>query len=322
MYGGYCAKKGFGAFIMKVSLVQKMHLLKQRLETLSKRHALIWIVLSPLIAAYRFSRFISGEVKLSKDRREYKRQCGRNKLFAFHWKNSYPILYDYKDAAGSVTPHYFFQDIFVANQVFFMGIKHIHDIGSRLDGYIAHLLSMGIHVTMIDIRPLSVPIDGLYFLQGNAMSLEGIEDESISCLSCLHALEHFGLGRYGDPIDYEGWRKALCAMTAKLESGGLLFLSVPVGNRDLLMYNAHRIFHPANIYEEVKKELSLLSFTVVRDYTVTTSEFTVETAVEDRLDGIADSLGEYDCGIYIFRKNKLNIPKISQYPQADCPQKV
>ena len=29
-------------------------------------------------------------------------------------------------------------------------------------------------------------------------------ENSIESLSCLHALEHFGLGRYGDPINPEG----------------------------------------------------------------------------------------------------------------------
>jgi hypothetical protein len=28
-------------------------------------------------------------------------------------------------------------------------------------------------------------------------------------LSCLHALEHFGLGRYGDPIDPRGHEKGI-----------------------------------------------------------------------------------------------------------------
>ncbi|MBV5330073.1 MAG: DUF268 domain-containing protein, partial [Chlorobium sp.] len=45
-------------------------------------------------------------------------------------------------------------------------------------------------------------------------------------LSCLHALEHFGLGRYGDPIDPHGYADGLRNMVKILRQGGLFYLSV------------------------------------------------------------------------------------------------
>lgn len=79
-------------------------------------------------------------------------------------------------------------------------------------------------------------------------------------------------------------------------------LSVPVGNKDLLMYNAHRIFRPATIYGQLKNSMKLQSFTLVKDYKVTTSEFNAGADEEGQLNSIAARLGEYDCGIFIFQK--------------------
>lgn len=300
-----CLRVWYGVGIILETPLKYVLSKKEKIEFKCQKNPWFHFMLSPVRTAYHFFRFVRAECNLQKNKKEYRKQCGRNELFSYHYRNNYTCLYDYLENAGSVNPHYFFQDMFAANQVFSKGIKHIYDIGSRLDGYITHLLSMGIHVTMIDIRPLSVPIDGLDFLQGNATSLEEIEDGSIPCISSLHALEHFGLGRYGDPVDYEGWKKALHAMIQKLKPGGLLFLSVPVGNKNLLMYNAHRIFRPVTIYEQVEGTLTLQSFTVVKDYRITTTDFPMTGGnVKGTLDDIADRLGKYDCGIFIFIKNK------------------
>jgi len=56
-------------------------------------------------------------------------------------------------------------------------------------------------VEVVDIRPLNDIVDGLSFIRENATLLPRFENDSIESLSCLHAAEHFGLGRYGDSID-------------------------------------------------------------------------------------------------------------------------
>ena len=200
---------------------------------------------------------IKDHAKYRNDLEKYREQCGDNPQFRYEEKNKFPILGEWNQEAGNVDSHYFFQDIWVAQQIARAGIKHIYDIGSRLDGYIAHLLSMDIEVTMIDVRPLKRKINGLHFIQGNATSLESIADDSLGTLSSLHALEHFGLGRYGDSVDYLGWKKALHAMARKIQKGGRLFLSVPVGCEEKLMFNAQRIFSPSSIIREIENEMEL-----------------------------------------------------------------
>lgn len=196
------------------------------------------------------------------DKVEYVRQRGNSEKFPLIEEEQWIFLRDCIDNAGSVHD-YFFQDMWAAREIYRSNVKHVFDIGSRMDGYIAHLLSMEVHVTLLDIRPLPYKVEGVDFIQTNAMDMSNIPDESIETLSSLCALEHFGLGRYGDPIDYNGWKKALHAIKRKLKVGGTFYLSVPVGNKDRLQFNAHRIFKPMTIVDELVPELSLYEFSYI-----------------------------------------------------------
>ena len=57
----------------------------------------------------------------------------------------------------------------------------------------------------------------------------------------ISSLEHDGLGRYGDPLDPWGDVKTMTKIKGMLKEGGLLFLSVPVG-QDAIYWNAHRVY--------------------------------------------------------------------------------
>ena len=61
-------------------------------------------------------------------------------------------------------------------------------------------------VTFIDIRPLELKLDRYTGKKGSIVALP-FGDGSVSSLSCLHVVEHVGLGRYGDPIDPDGSKK-------------------------------------------------------------------------------------------------------------------
>lgn len=193
---------------------------------------------------------------------EYNRQCGTSSQFPIIENDQRIFLTDCINEAGSVHD-YFFQDMWAAREIYRSNVKHVYDIGSRMDGYIAHLLSMEVHVTLLDIRPLPHKIEGVDFIQADAMDLSNIPDESIETLSSLCAIEHFGLGRYGDPIDYNGWKKALHAIKRKLKIGGTFYLSVPVGNIERVQFNAHRIFLPSTIINELLPELILHEFSYI-----------------------------------------------------------
>ena len=152
-------------------------------------------------------------------------------------------------------------------------------------------------MNLIDIRPFPIEIAGLSFVQADATNLDGIQDNSIESISSLHAIEHFGLGRYGDKIDPYAWKKVLKSIQRVMCPSGMFYLGLPVGNEEKVCFNAHRIFNPNTIINTLN-ELELISFAYIHDFHV------YETNPED-INGIQKSLGEYDCGLFVFRKREV-----------------
>jgi hypothetical protein len=177
-------------------------------------------------------------------------------------RNLVPILSDFRSEAGVATGHYFHQDLWAARGIH-EAKPHRHvDVGSRIDGFVAHVLTF-MPVQVVDIRPLYTNVTGLEFVQDDGTALKSFSDASVVSLSSLHALEHFGLGRYGDEVDPDGWRKGMRALARVLAPGGALYLSVPLG-RQRLEFNGHRVFDPKTVLDTMS-DLSLTAFAAVDD---------------------------------------------------------
>jgi hypothetical protein len=162
-----------------------------------------------------------------------------------------PCLHDRYDESGSSNSEYFWQDLFVAQKVFdAFPVIHL-DIGSRIDGFVAHLASFRV-VEVIDIRPNPNEIINVRFTRMDLMDGNVKLNNYCDSISCLHALEHFGLGRYGDMLDSNGWKKGLSNMSKILQVGGRMYLSVPVG-RPRVVFNAHRVFAIEELLNEMAK---------------------------------------------------------------------
>lgn len=174
----------------------------------------------------------------------------------------WPIIRDKFENAG-IVDNYFWQDLWAAKLIYRDMPKEHFDIGSRLDGFIAHILAFGIPVKMIDIRPFPVEVEGLSTVVDDATSLSCFEDESIDSLSALCSLEHFGLGRYGDPIDPEACFKCFENIQRKMKTGGRLYIALPIG-RERLEFNAHRVFYPQTIVDCFHK-MQLVEFSCTAD---------------------------------------------------------
>jgi hypothetical protein len=174
----------------------------------------------------------------------------------------FPILTDMSSKAGMVGGHYFHQDLWAARKIFEERPANHLDIGSRIDGFIAHLLVF-MPVTVVDIRPLESKLRGLTFFKDDASELVHVPDNSVDSLSTLHVAEHFGLGRYTDPIDPQACFKFMATLQRVLSPGGKLYFSVPVG-RERVEFNAHRVFAPKTILDSFA-ELELVSFSYVGD---------------------------------------------------------
>ncbi len=118
-------------------------------------------------------------------------------------------------------------------------------------------------VTVWDIRPLPAAVPGVTFVQADATNLDGIPDASVESLSSLHAIEHFGLGRYGDPLDPLACDKAMRSFARVLAPGGRLLLALPV-SRSRVEFNGQRVLDPAHVVETCRP-LELAEFCVIDD---------------------------------------------------------
>jgi len=100
--------------------------------------------------------------------------------------------------------------------------RHV-DVGSRVDGFVAHVASFR-EIEVFDVRPVTSRIPGIRFRQADLMDMVSLSTDGAEgycdSLPCLHAIEHFGQGRYGDPIDPRGYEQGLANMAVLLKPGG------------------------------------------------------------------------------------------------------
>jgi hypothetical protein len=248
------------------------------------RHYFSQFLFDPVIVLYKLRAlpdFISNF-------RKY-RKANKVQSFRPHLSDMYFTTYEKHMPAGVMRGHYFFQDIWAAQKVYDKRpFEHV-DVASRIDGFIAHIVPFT-KVKYVDIRKMDSTIANLSFVEGSLISLP-FEDNSIRSLSCLHVIEHIGLGRYGDPIDPEGYIKAAKELSRVLAPGGTLFLGTPVG-KEKVCYDAHRIFAVSTILEAFK-ELTLTEFSLIDD----SGTGIIHSAKFD----LADKC-EYGCGLFEFKK--------------------
>src|SRR5258706_8063476 len=110
-------------------------------------------------------------------------------------------------------------------------------------------------------RPGGLRLRGLNCLKGDLTALP-FPDQSLHSLSCMHTVEHIGLGRYGDPIDYDGDLKAMKELSRVLSRNGDLLFVVPVGDKPKIIFNGHRIYTPELVIQSFP-DLELVDFTLI-----------------------------------------------------------
>ena len=162
--------------------------------------------------------------------------------------NLMPCLHDWDAEGGTTKNEYFWQDLLVARWIFDANPHRHVDVGSRVDGFVAHVASFR-DVEVFDVRPISTQIPGIVFKQADLMCIDGLPSSVngyCDSISCLHAIEHFGLGRYGDPIDPMGYERGIANMALLLKPGGKFYLSTPIGH-ERVEFNANRVFDPSSI---------------------------------------------------------------------------
>jgi SAM-dependent methyltransferase len=221
----------------------------------------------------------------------------QNKRAGAGWKIKFtmPSLYDMYENSGIASGHYFHQDLLVAQKIYQRKpSKHV-DVGSRVETFVAHVATFR-HIEVLDIRPLVSKTENIAFRQCDLMRLPDDLVEYCDSVSCLHALEHFGLGRYGDSVDIDGHLKGFDSLHKILKPHGVLYLSFPVGT-ERIEFNAHRVFAIQTPLEWAKGRFELIGFSYVDDQGDLHKDQSIDTTA------IATNLNlHYGCGIYEFRK--------------------
>lgn len=223
------------------------------------------------------------------DYRKLKEQAPESR-FEFPLGRPFPCLREKRDQSSGNLGHYFHQDLHVARRIFELAPEKHIDVGSRVDGFVANVASFR-EIEVFDIRPMDTAIPGVTFRQADLMQLDEKFVGYADSLSCLHTIEHFGLGRYGDPIDFDGFDKGLKNLKRILKPGGRFHFSTPMGEQRI-EFNAHRIFSARFLIDYFSPDYHIENFSYISDK----SAVHVNVPLDDP--GIENNFGcRYGCAI-------------------------
>ncbi len=224
------------------------------------------------------------------DYRAFRRLAGRdNSRFMLRWQDRYPCLDD-KTSNTGFDRHYSYHPAWAARRVAGRGPDFHVDISSSL--HFCTLVSAFLPVRFFDYRPADLRLDNLVSEQADILALP-FADGSVPSLSCMHVVEHIGLGRYGDPLDPDGDLRAIWELKRVLAAGGDLLFVVPVG-KPRIMFHAHRIYSYGQIAAYFS-DLELMEFSLVPD------DPRAGGLVRNATGEMADAQS-YGCGCFWFRK--------------------
>lgn len=103
-------------------------------------------------------------------------------------------------------------------------------------------------LTGVDARSQARLEDGFRLVEGSAMNANLFEPESFDRIVLLGALEHFGLGFYGDPVNEMGDSWTMANVARWLKPGGLVYFDVPCQPTYRVSDNRHfRSYGPGDV---------------------------------------------------------------------------
>lgn len=234
------------------------------------------------IFLYRYAVFFRGF-------REFSRLSRGRPDLSVAWHDRYPCLNDDTGSTG-FDRHYVFHTAWAARVIMKnRPLKHV-DVSSSL--YFCSILSASVPIEFYDYRPALLNLDNLSSERGDLLRLQ-FEDESVQSLSCMHVVEHVGLGRYGDSLDGNGDLRAIAELKRVLAPMGNLLFVVPVG-RPRVMFNAHRIYS----YEQI---LSYFSDFTLKEFALVPDDQAIGGLMRDADPALVKEQ-RYACGCFWFQK--------------------
>jgi SAM-dependent methyltransferase len=143
-----------------------------------------------------------------------------------------------------------------------------------------------------DLRPATIALDGLTCLKADLTALD-MPTGSLDSVSCMHVVEHVGLGRYGDALDASGDLKAIAELKRVVRPGGVLYFVVPTGVPGIY-FNAHRVYAARSVLGYFEDQFDLEEFYFIPG--------PIELAPMLNPDPTETRNYDYGCGCYEFRK--------------------
>ncbi len=199
-----------------------------------------------------------------------------------------PLIFDRDPASHTFDKHYVYMDRWAFKELMIKKpAKHV-DVGSSIR--FLSVASTVTKTTFVDIRPIKPDFDNFDVLEGSILDMP-FPNDSLESLSCLHVAEHIGLGRYGDPLDPWGTKKACAELQRVLAPGGRLYFATPIG-KTATYFNAHRVHKPSTVLEYFGG-LKLEKFSVINDQ----GHYIENAKTEDY------EQAWYACGCFVFTKS-------------------
>ena len=221
----------------------------------------------------------------------YFKSLQKSNRFMMRWKDRYPCLYE-KDGVLDFDKHYVYHTAWAARILKKINPACHIDISSYI--YFSSIVSAFIPIQYYEFRPHNITLSGLTAHYADLLALP-FKNDSIQSLSCMHVVEHIGLGRYGEAMDPDADVKAMRELKRVLAVGGNLLFVVPLG-KSRIMFNAHRIYSYEYLMEYFR-ELDLMEFSLIPDNT-TSEDFMQNPPCE-----IVNNQ-TYACGCFWFKKKK------------------
>lgn len=237
----------------------------------------------------RLWKALSSRVRFRSEFKKFVELAGPNPRFALRWKDRYPCLYD-RDSLTGFDRHYLFHLAWAA-RVLAESRPPVHvDISSHLQ--FGATVSAFVPLEFYEYHPPEVEIEGLTVNRADLLALP-FEDISVMSLSCMHVVEHVGLGRYGDALDPDGDVKAMNELKRVLAEQGQLLLVVPVG-QPRLQFNAHRIY----AYDQILDHYSGLR---LKEFALIPDDWRQGGLIRDASREMANAQ-RYGCGCFLFTR--------------------
>jgi hypothetical protein len=223
-----------------------------------KLFRLIRSIILPIINVRKMYNSLCNYPSFIRDYMMYSRLLGSERISLY---DAYPCLHD-KTNFTCFDRHYVFLNAWAFRIISSLKPFNHLDVGSQVN--FVSMLSAVVPTVFIDFRPIRLGLSGLINLSGDILRLP-FADKRLESVSCLHVIEHIGLGRYGDPLDARGSEKAMIELSRIIAPKGNLLIGLPIGKKRVC-FNAHRICSPLEIADIfLKCGLTLKEFSVVDD---------------------------------------------------------